>query len=136
MSAPFFPPPDPFRTSARPSEAPAATPRAVVQRPEPTRDAASPVPAAGKPKLTQEEIAALLAVSSSAGSRQDEGGPKKWNPRRAVVLVPIGLIDLLLDFVFDDAAMTMRWALSIALFVGGLVYVLAPLFRQKRDGWV
>jgi hypothetical protein len=91
--------------------------RVVARRPEPPRDE-SP-----RPKLTQEEIRALLAVE--APRRPDWGRVAR---RGGLGLIPTAILGVLLDSLIG------WWATPVLVAVL-VVWAAWPLFRQSRDGW-
>ena len=96
----------------------------IVHRPEPPPD--SDPPQKPKPKLTPEEVRALLAVGDA--TRDKTKAQVLWK-RGRVILIPVGLIDLALHLLFGDYAIVPMILLGIA----SLVWTARPLF--KKDGW-
>lgn len=134
MSEPFFPPPGARTSDAggyrEPAPAPPlATKAAVVVRPDPPAPeedvAARPAP----PKLSPDEIRALLATEGARRSTLARCG------KRTIVVVPIGLLHALSSLAFASLPIVAT-LVSVALGAAGLAYIAAPLWRQERDGWV
>lgn len=92
----------------------------MVSRPE---SPASPAEERGRPKLSPDEIRALIAVETA------QHMPWKSSARRSVVLVPIGFLGRLLYAVAGNDSLVV--AVAIALLA--LVWIARPLFR--RDGF-
>lgn len=118
---PRFPAPE----EAKPKErAPivATEPRAVVvARAEPVTDD----PPGARPKLTPDEVRALLAVE---GASRPTASGAAWR-RGRIVVIPTGLIGLAAHLFFGS------WApfVSIAAVLGAIAWTARPLFR--RDGF-
>lgn len=75
-------------------------------------------------KLSHEEIVALLAVHTA-------NAPRKWESagtRFKLLFLPTGVISLLLSLVLGT------WGLFVPIVIA-VVIAVAPLLRQKRDGW-
>ncbi len=124
-----FPSPDEARRSNVPSTTSAdATQPAravVVRRAEPVvTDDEVPV-AKEKPKLTPDEIRALLAVE---GVNRPQGMGAVWK-RGRVVIIPVGLINLAMHLLLGSAAPFVMGALTVFAFV----WCAIPLLR--RDEW-
>ncbi len=138
MGEPFFPPPgargpDPggYRepAPAPPEPKAVATTPAVVVRPDPPAadedDAARRAP----PKLSKDEIRALLATEGARRSTLARCG------KRTVVVVPIGILHTLSSVAFSSWPIVST-LVTVALGAAGLAYIAAPLWQQERDGWV
>lgn len=130
MSDRFFPPPPPKRPSPEPVRSEPASPRAkvVVTRPE-TRDEleleqsdhGSDKP---KPKLTHEEVHALLAIHEAGHPR-----PSNTSLRRGKrIFVPVGLLCLLAHLLLGD----WEWAAEIVVTLGAIVWIALPLLRGSE----
>jgi len=91
----------------------------VVHRPEPPSDEAP----AAKPRYTQEEMRALLAVSATTNP------PWKRAAKRGVIAA---LPTIVLSFVLD--AFLGWWSIPV-LVILAVAWAARPLFRQSRDGW-
>ncbi len=92
--------------------------RRVVHRPEPPSDEAPP-------KLSREEIQALLAVTQVTTS-------SKWARvarRGGIAFVPTAILSTLLDAFFG------WWSIPIVALLA-LAWTVMPLMRQRRDGWI
>jgi hypothetical protein len=100
----------------------------IVHRPEPPPDddapGAAPL-AKPKPKLTPDEVRALLAVETA-----NRPTPLKRTVKRGVILVPVGLLSLLFRVVFGEYA----WIAETVITLAALVWIARPLFA-KDDGW-
>ncbi len=133
MSEPFFPPPPgkkPYREPERAPDAP-APPKTVVHRAEPPKEEEAPIEK-GKapPKLSREEVSALLATSGTNSSVAAQCGK-----RAAIVVIPIGLIRWGLVLLFGESAPVAAAILSGLCALGAIAWTAAPLWKQKRDGW-
>jgi hypothetical protein len=114
-----------------PLEPPAAAAPRVVTRPEPPPDDADAAPLAKKaaPKLTRDEMRALMAVTKTNAT--------PWRSvakRGGIVSIPTGLIGLGLDAALDHHAL----AVTAVLGVVGLVWAARPLWKRDRgddEGW-
>lgn len=92
----------------------------VVTRPEPPSD--DPL-APERPKLTQDEMRALLAVSQTTQT------PLKRAARRGLLaFVPMTILSIVLD------ALIGWWSIPV-LVVITVAWASRPLWRQSRDGW-
>lgn len=118
---PRFPAPD----EAKPkTSAPiVATERSpvVVARPAPIADETPPA----KPKLTPDEVRALLAVE---GANRPTPAASAWR-RGRVIAIPTGLISLAAHLLLGS------WApvVSIVAILAAIAWTARPLFR--RDGF-
>lgn len=129
MSDRFFPPPPPKGPSPEPIRAEPTSPRpkVIVTRPD--------VPAElefeehdrrgekGKPKLTHDEVHALLAIHE-AGRPRPLNTPLRRGKR---IFVPIGLLCLLAHLLLGDWG----WVAEIVLTLGALVWIALPLLRRS-----
>ena len=95
----------------------------IVHRPEPPPDSDSPPK---KPKLSPEEVRALLAVGDA--TRDKTKAQVLWK-RGRVILIPVGLVDLALHLLVGDYA----YIFMILVTVAGIVWMARPLFR--KEGW-
>lgn len=124
--APRFPAPERREGSSQKVAVPSAEPegpsRPIVHRPEPTSDDKPARPA--DPKLTPDEVRALLAVERVTRSR--------WSRtaiRGGIIVLPTSLLSFVVDLVLGSYA-----PFVIALTVlGALAWVAWPLLR--RDEW-
>jgi hypothetical protein len=132
VSEPYFPPPGrgptPYRepNGAKGEEAPPA--KVVVRRAEPPKEEEAPARAA--PKLSREEVSALLATSGATPSWGARCGK-----RAAVIVIPVGLIRWGLVLVFGESAPIAATVLSGLCAIAALAWIAAPLWRQNREGW-
>ena len=96
----------------------------VVVRPEPIADDQAPA----QPKLTSDEVRALLAVHEANRPAPAKGASAAWK-RGRVIVVPTGLISLAAHAFLGS------WApvVSIAAVLGAIAWTARPLFR--RDGF-
>lgn len=116
--APHFPPPgrkDAYRVT--PLATPATSPKVVTRAEPPSDELAPPKP---KPKLTRDEMRALLAVE---GAKRP---PWRRSLRRSAILVPATIVAHILDIVLGS------WSLAImaVAFVAAFVWIARPLFRR------
>lgn len=120
---PRFPAPDEAKPKA--SAPIVATERKPVEvsRAEPIAE--EPPAAGATPKLTADEVRALLAVE---GANRPTPAGTAWR-RGRVVVIPTGLISLAAHLFFGS------WApvVSIAAILGAIAWTARPLFR--RDGF-
>ncbi|MEO8800986.1 MAG: hypothetical protein ABI551_24045, partial [Polyangiaceae bacterium] len=96
----------------------------VVSRPEPLHEEVDTPDGEANAKLSHEEIVALLAVHTA-------NAPRRWETagtRFKLLFLPTGVISLLLSLVLGT------WGLFVPIVIA-VVIALAPLLRQKRDGW-
>jgi hypothetical protein len=96
-----------------------AEPR-VVHRPEPPQDDEP------KPKLSREEVQALLAVTQATSKK-----PGAWSRtarRGGIALLPTAIVSTVLD------ALVGWWSIPIVIALA-LAWAALPLIRQRRDGW-
>lgn len=91
----------------------------IVHRPEPAPD---DVP---KPKLTPEEIRALVTVAKTSS----RSGLATTGRRAAFAFLPVAIVSTLLDWLIGFWSVPVVAALAIA-------WCARPLLRQGRDGWV
>jgi hypothetical protein len=126
---PYFPPPREAKATeapeAQPEEAFAVEPRAVSRVEAPPSDAAPQPEPAKKPKLSPDEIKALLAVDGVVRPSPFARAAK----RGGIVVIPTGLISLLLQLVLGEHAI---WVIPLVI-LGAIAWTARPLFR--RDGW-
>jgi hypothetical protein len=97
--------------------------RVVVTRPEPPPE--EPAPGA-RPKLTPDEVRALLAVTKVRASPL-----KRAAKRGGILVVPTTIAGIVLDLAFGD------WG-TIALLVvigAGIFWSVRPLFAKDRADW-
>lgn len=141
MGEPFFPPPKPagdgagYREPAKVADDAAPTPTrapAVVTRPDPIVEEPAAAPGGKKPmpKLSPEEVRALLATEGASSSALARCG------KRAVILVPVGLIRWGFAVVLGGYGEVAMMIVTIALFAGAFAWMAAPLWKQSKDGWV
>ena len=74
--------------------------------------------------MSPEEIKALLAVHTA-------NTPTNWESagtRIKVLFLPTGVVSILLSLVLGT------WGFFVPIVLA-LVFALAPLLRQKREGW-
>ena len=118
---PRFPGPEEAKPKARTPIAPAERKPIVVARAEPMAEEQAPA----KPKLSPDEVRALLAVHEASRPTR---GAAAWKRGRAIV-IPTGLIGLAAHLFFGS------WApvVSIAATAAAIVWIARPLFR--RDGF-
>lgn len=103
--------------SSEPRKAPV-----VVTRPEPPPDDDAPL-APQRPKLTQDEMRALLAVTQTTQT------PLKRAARRGLLaFVPMTILSLVLD------ALIGWWSVPVLVVITA-VWATRPLWRQSREGW-
>jgi len=88
----------------------------VVHRPDPPRDEP-------KPKLSREEVQALLAVTKTQG-----GAWGRTARRGGLALVPTALLSTLLDVFLG------WWSIPVVIALA-ILWTAQPLVRQARDGW-
>ncbi len=128
VDEPRFPPPDeamsqgasPYRPASASSPREDAAPRRVViTRADPPKDEP------GAPKLTREEMRALLAVE---GTNRSSALGRVWKRGRMIVL-PTGLLGAVVHWVLGVAE---PWA-SLAVLAIAVSWVARPLLR--RDDW-
>jgi hypothetical protein len=125
---PHFPAPERREgdRAAEPRPRPATEPEApkpavIVRRADPASD--EPAPKAA-PKLTPDEVRALLAVEGVKRSR--------WSRtaiRGGIIIIPTGVISLFLDMILGAYAPFV----SALVVLGALAWVAWPLLR--RDEW-
>ncbi len=92
--------------------------RPVVHRPEPPSDEPAP-------KLTRDEVRALLAVTATTNP------PSRWGraaKRGGLALLPTAILSTVLDAIVGWWSIPIVVALAIA-------WSALPLLRQSRDGW-
>lgn len=126
---PSFPSPDEARkersayreAASRPAQ-PVATPRIVTRAEPPPPSSKEPKRGSSPTGLTAEEIRAIAAVGMAGRSTSGE----MWQ-RGRIVIVPVGLISAVVQFVFGRAAPF----LAGAIIVAGLLYTAGPLFKKK-----
>ncbi len=96
--------------------------RIVVTRPEPP----SEEPAAGRPKLTQDEVRALLAVTKVRTSPV-----KRALKRGGVLVIPTTILGIALDLALGE------WGTLVLLVViaAGVYWSVRPLFASDRHEW-
>lgn len=92
--------------------------RRVVHRPEPPSDEPPP-------KLSREEVRALLAVTSTNARAS---AWRRTARRGGVALIPTALASTLLD------ALLGWWSIPVVVVIA-VAWVAMPLVRQRRDGW-
>jgi len=120
---PRFPSPDEAKRKDAPKITP-SEPKApiVVSRAEPAPDSMDKKDV----KLSPEEVRALLAVGDA--TRDKTKAQVLWK-RGRVILIPLGLIDIALHFLFGDYA----YVFMILVTIAGIVWTARPLFR--KEGW-
>jgi hypothetical protein len=132
MGEPFFPKPkvaereEPYRErAAGPSRsAPEAKVATVVRRPATPPDDEL-AEGANKPQWSREEMRALLTVTANDGDT-------RW--RR---VAKRGVVGFLGTTLISWVAQTLLgwWSIPV-LVVAALFWIVKPLWRQRRDGWV
>jgi hypothetical protein len=124
---PKFPSPEAAKRKNADVKIAPSEPRAavVVHRAEPAPPS-EPAKAAKAPKMTPEEVRALLEVS---GANRGRIGSTLWR-RGRVIMVPTGLLCLLVDLVFGSRATPFA---SSAIVILALLWAARPLW--KRDDW-
>ncbi|CAN5438086.1 hypothetical protein BH09MYX1_BH09MYX1_16160 [soil metagenome] len=97
--------------------------RIVVTRPEPP---AEETPTKGAPKLSKDEVRALLAVTSTQASPM-----KRAAKRGGILVIPTTILGVVLDLVFGD------WGTLILLVIiaVGVYWSARPLFAKNRSDW-
>lgn len=143
MSEPFFPPPKHEGTSepepgyrsaaarAADEAAPAPVKPVVVQRAEAPPESIAPAVKGKAPKLSKEEVQALLATAGALEKPSTAVvlGKRTW------ILVPVGLVSHFFGLVFGEhAAVAQLVTYGVGLVLAAL-YILAPLRKQEREGW-
>ena len=119
--APRFPPPDEAKERRAPAIAPAPKPLVVTRAEAPADE-----PTAGaKPKLTADEVRALLAVDAV-------NRPTSWRRvfrRGRIIVVPTGILGLLAHLLLGS------WGpfVSVAITLIAIGWTARPLLR--RDEW-
>jgi hypothetical protein len=118
---PSFPSPDAAKRKNADARVTPSEPKAaiVLTRAEPVPESdAKP----GKPKLSPEEVRALLAVS-------EVNRPKERLRRGKVIALPTILLSVVAHFA------TAYWPIFVGLLVvGALVWVFGP-WKPKQDDW-
>lgn len=94
------------------------SPKLIVHRPEPVNDAKPP-------KLTADEVQALLAVDHA---NRPNGGRTLWR-RGRIAILPTALLQLAAHVFFGSAGI---W-IGFGVVVVAIVWCARPLF--KRDEW-
>jgi hypothetical protein len=118
---PKFPTPDEAKRKNESERISVATPKPLVTRPEPVPESVDAKP--GKPKLSPEEVRALLAVS-------EVNRPKEARLRRGKrIAVPTLVLTVASHFV------TEYWPIIAGLAIAGaLVWTFGP-WEPKQDDW-
>lgn len=121
---PTFPSPDEAKrrhadTRVTPTEP--SRPKAMVQRPEPVPE--SKTGEAETPKLTPEEVRALLAVN-------EVNRPKQAMIRRGKVIAVPTIILSVVSHIFLS-----YWYVAVGLLVAGAVVWTVGPWRKRRDEW-
>jgi len=101
----------------------------IVTRADPPPEAEEEFAAQEKPKLSHDEIKALLAVDKSATlTRWNESSRRKATNRLAFAAFPTFFVSLVADKLFG------WWGIPITLACG-VLWALWPMRKQDREGW-